>query len=123
MNGFFDIFSILLGCYGVYFLYIWFCTAILKRPLPESKNILPSDLTMQTCNDPKQFTAFILPWLLITGLSLVAYAIASYFLGQKQWFIIVMSIYFVLVVVYYLLIMRTARRRFWPDKVREKKKK
>ena len=51
MDGFFDIFTILLGCYGVYFLYLWFRTAVQKQPL-DTKNILPTDLTMKTCSDP-----------------------------------------------------------------------
>ena len=123
MDGFFDIFSILLGCYGAYFLYIWFCTAVLKRPLPESKNILPADLTMKTCSDPEKCTAMILPWLFITGLTLIGYAAVSYFWGTETWFLLVAFGYFAVILVYYMLTIRTLRRRFWPDTVKEKKRK
>ena len=122
MDGFFDIFTILLGCYGVYFLYLWFRTAVQKQPL-DTKNILPTDLTMKTCSDPEQCTALVLPWLLITGLSLVAYAVASYFLGAEKWFIAVVFAYFAVIVTYYILTMRKVRRRFWPGTVKEKKKR
>ena len=123
MDQFFDIFSILLGCYGAYFLYVWFCTAVLKRPLPDSKNILPADLTMKTCNDPEKCTARILPWLFITGLSLLAYAAASYFFGSEPWYLPAAFVYFGAVLAYYLVTMRTVRRLFWPDKVKKKEKK
>ena len=125
MDGFFDLFSILLACYGVYFLYLWFRTAVLKQPMETNKNVLPTDLTMKTCSDPERFTAFILPWLFITGLSLLGYATISYFFDSETWFIIVGFVYFAAVLTYYILMIRTARRRFWPDtvKVKEKKRK
>ena len=122
MEGFFDNYPILLGCYGLYFLYLWFRPAEQKKPL-ETKNILPSDLTMQTCSDPEKLTAYLLPWLFITGLSLVVYAIFSYLFSYEPWFIIVMAVYFILIIFYYSFTMRTVRRRFWPDKVHQKKRK
>lgn len=122
MNGFFDIFSILIAGYGIYFLSLWFRVAVQKQPV-DTKNILPTDLTLKNCNDPERFTAFILPWLLITGLSLVVYAAISYFFGSERWFIAVIFLYFAAILVYYMLTMRTARRRFWPDMVRQKKRK
>ena len=121
MDGFFDIFTILLGCYGIYFLYLWFRTAVLKQPL-ETKNILPTDLDMKACRDPEKFFGIILPWLFITGLSLVCYAAASYFFGSQSWFLIVLFAYFAAIVTYYIFTMRTIRRRFWPDTVKEKRK-
>ena len=120
MGGFFDIFTILLGCYGIYFLYLWFCTVVLKKPL-NTKNLLPTDLNMKSCNDPEKFLSVALPWVFITGLSLIAYAAASYFLGSQPWFIAVVFAYFAAMVAYYVITMRIIRRRFWPDTVKEKK--
>ena len=114
MDGFFDIFSLLIAFYGLYFLFGWFRTVVQKQPV-DTKNILPAEMTLKNCNDEKQFTSFILPWMLITGLSLVIYAALSYFFGNEGWFIIVVFVYFAAILTYYILTMRTARRRFWPE--------
>ncbi len=114
MDGFFDVFSLLIAFYGAYFIYSWFRTVVLKHPV-DTNNILPADMTLKNCNDADQFTAFILPWMLITGVSLLAYAAASYFWGSNGWFLIVVIAYFAAILAYYVLTMRTARRRFWPE--------
>ena len=123
MNGFLDIFALMLGFYGVYFLVLWFRAAVKKQPLETGKNVLPPDLTMNTCKDVQQFTAYIIPWLFITGASLIGYAVISYFFGSAWWFLFVGFGYFAAVLIYYILTMRTARRRFWPDTVKEKRLK
>ena len=122
MDGFFDIFSIMIACYGLYFLFTWFRTTVLKKPL-DTKNLLPGDLTMATCSDPDACTAYLMRWMIITGVSLVIYAAASYLYSRETWFMAVILGYFAVILTYYLLTMRAARRRFWPDTVKGKKEK
>ena len=42
MDGFFDVFSLLIAFYGAYFIYSWFRTVVLKHPV-DTNNILPAD--------------------------------------------------------------------------------
>lgn len=122
MDGFSDLFSLLLAGYGVFFMYQWFQIKIQKKPV-EVKKFMPTDMTIDKCTDVDAFTSFVSPFLLIMGASLVLYAVASYQVGNNPWFIYVVIGYFVVFFITYTLMVRYAKKRFWPDLVKEKKRK
>lgn len=121
MDGFMDIFSLLLAGYGVYFLYQWFQIKIQKKQL-DLKNFLPMDMTMDKCDDVAGFIAFIAPWLLVMGASLVIYALASYRFGDSSWFLAVVIGYFAALIATYSFVTRQAKKRFWSDLMNGKKR-
>ena len=122
MDGFLDIFSLLLAGYGVYFLYLWFQIKFQKKQL-DLKNFMPTDMTLDKCDDVAGFLTFISPWLLIMGASLVIYALVSYRFGNSSWFLAVVVGYFAALIVTYTLVLRQAKKRFWTDLIKEKKHK
>ena len=109
MDGFFDLFSILLACYGVYFLYLFVQTKFRGKPVNVS-NFLPSDLTMKRCRQPEAFTAFILPRFLIFGVLLMCYSALSFLqLIPSGWFYFA---YAVPVILFYIITVRQSRK-YW----------
>ena len=122
MDGFLSIFSLMLAGYGIYFIYQWFQITIQKKPV-DVKNFMPTDMTLDKCSDVPAFTAYIAPWLLFMGAALVIYAVASYFLGNSAWFIVVIVGFFSSFTLLYILLVRHAQKRFWPDLAREREEK
>ena len=119
MGDFTTLFSLIIAGYGIYFLYEWFQVKIRKRPLECSK-FLPSDLKPNNCTDFEDFTSSAMPWLLGSGLFLIAYAAADLLWGKNPWFFLITIGLFVLVIVAYSAVIRQARSRFWPQTVKKK---
>lgn len=122
MDGFLSIFSLLLAGYGVYFIYQWFQIKFQKKPV-DVKNFMPTDMTLDNCSDVEAFTAYVAPWLLVMGASLVIYSVASYALGNSGWFIFIVIGYFAALILTYTLMVRHAKKRFWPELIKEKAEK
>ena len=122
MDGFLDLFSLLLAGYGAYFIYQWFQITFRKKPV-DVKNFMPTDMTLDKCNDVPAFTAYVSPWLLSIGASLVIYAVVSYCLGNSPWFLAVVIGYFAALIIVYTLMIHSVKKRFWPDLIKKKKEK
>lgn len=108
MDNLFRIFDIVLFAFGAYFLYIFFQTKFLGKPINIS-NFMPTDMTMKNCKQPEAFTAFILPRLLIFAVFLIACGAVSLLqLANTIWYYLL----FVLLIAFYILTIRQSRR-FW----------
>lgn len=110
---YFKIFDIVIAGYGVYFLINWFNSQVLKKPFL-SKTIMPADMTMDKCVDPKAFTAYLLPRLLVISLLLIVYGGSSLLGIMEEHYFFVYGPLLVLIIIIYVLTIKTARRRFWP---------
>ena len=109
---FLHIFDLIIGIYGLNFIYQWYRTKIQGKPF-NPQCILATDMTLETCSDVKAFTAFTLPRVLGFGVALVAYAIISYSNILAGYYLYFYIAFFIVIVLLYLLINKQARMQFW----------
>ncbi|MBP3634041.1 MAG: hypothetical protein J6J43_05670 [Oscillospiraceae bacterium] len=67
LDGFF---SLIIMCYGIYSLYLWFTCR--KGQISDNCMLVPRDETMAGCVDAEAYKAYILPRLLVFG-ALIAF--------------------------------------------------
>ena len=109
---FFSLFDLLIGGYGVYFLYQIVQSRLRHQPFPP-QNILSRDMTLDTCRDVEAYTAFILPRVFCFALLLIAYAVISLSGIMSAYSLYFYFAVFLILISFYVVIVRQARQRFW----------
>ena len=109
---YFQVFDLLIGGYGLYFLYQIVQSRLRRQPFPP-QNILSRDMTLETCRDVEAYTAFIIPRVLCLALLLIAYAVIAISGILDAYSLYFYFVVFLILVPFYVVTVKQARQRFW----------